>query len=182
MDKLSALARDILLDRGTTLLSTLEAISSINNSKIEQNSLKELESFILLYSYSRCHELTYWLSEQLPDLKVAVFHGSESRRPAHSAIVLPSGFLFDVQGVREVQTVFDEYNQLTQEHRGETIEPARFLTREQLFEVMIEVTRSFNTKTDVEVSFTSRKGDIFTQINSLFDQINLHTIKLQKTT
>ncbi|EPM4837590.1 hypothetical protein ACTIQ8_004623 [Vibrio parahaemolyticus] len=181
MDKLSTLARDILLDKETTLLSTLEVLNSINNSQIDKHKLREIESFILLYSYNRCHELTFWLSEQLPDFKVAVFHGSKSRRPAHSAIVLPSGFLFDAQGVRDVHTVFNEYNQLTQEHRGETIEPARFLTREQLFEVMIEVTRSFNTKTDVEISFAGRKGDIFTKINSLFDLINLHTIKLNKT-
>ncbi|EJP4178239.1 hypothetical protein V4T45_004069 [Vibrio vulnificus] len=167
MNQLSEFSKRILLDVNTPSVGTVKVVKSLETSPFDFESLKRTENFINSYSYERCHEMTYWILDEIPNLKAAAFHGTHSNRPAHSAILLPSGMLFDAQGIRSVETVFNEYNKITLNSRNETIKPARYLSREELFDVMIDVTKSFHTRADVEASFSKRKE------HNLFEKINL---------
>ena len=146
----------------------------VKNNKKSENDFEYLNNIINVYSYHNCHILTYFISAKLPQLNTAVFFGKNSERPAHSALVLPSGIFFDAQGFRSQDKVFEQYAPICQEHRDEDLLPAKIMNRDELIRTMIRVTKSFNSIKDVEESFDMRKGNFFRDINHFFNLASQH--------
>lgn len=174
MNKISDTVKSFLLGGDISEYLSSDLLNWIKEKRQHRDQFYYIQNIINSYSYHNCHILTYWLLEQIPEINVAVFFGVNSERPAHSALVLPSGFFFDAQGFRSEEKVYEQYRPICQEHRDEDLLPAQIMNREKLIETMIRVTKSFNSRKDVEGSFQMRKGSVFSDINDFFDLIGQH--------
>lgn len=174
MDDLSETAKKFILSIKKQECLSSDLLDWIKNNPELKKDFKYLKNIIDFYSYNSCHILTYFVSAKLPQLNTAVFFGEKTGRPAHSALVLPSGIFFDAQGFRSEDKVFEQYAPICQEHRDEDLLPAKIMNRDDLIGTMIRVTKSFNSIKDVEESFDMRKGNFFRDINHFFDLARLH--------
>ncbi len=164
-------AQSILLNKSLGELALPEFIETVIFPKYGYELAQSFRSFVDLHSHGKCHILSYFIVSKLP-LDGVLYVSKNTNTLVHSAIVLPSGLIFDATGFRNPEDVFNKYQKICIKELNEHLnKPVRLKPDDFLMELM----RAENKERQeaLETIFQQELRDLGFKINAIMTFINV---------